>query len=113
GTALLFILTFIHINQGNVSIPVSGVIEAIVNPQGKLAQDTVLMLRLPRAMMGIIAGGALAVSGVVLQTVTKNPLASASTLGIHSGTYFVVVASTVFFPVALWGNGFVIAFLGG
>src|SRR5699024_2801799 len=64
-------------------------------------------------MMGIIAGGALAVSGVVLQTVTKNPLASASTLGIHSGTYFVVVASTVFFPVALWGNGFVIAFLGG
>ncbi|HEU5138980.1 MAG TPA: iron ABC transporter permease [Bacillales bacterium] len=113
GTALLFILTLIHINQGNVNIPISVVFEAIFHPQDSLAQSTVRMLRLPRAMMGIIAGGALAVSGVILQTVTKNPLASASTLGIHSGTYFAVVASTVFFPVFLFGNGFFVAFIGG
>src|SRR5699024_9780288 len=102
GAALLFFLTLIHINQGNVSIPPSVVLDAIFHPQHtSLAHDTILTLRLPRAVMGIVAGGALAVSGVVLQTVTKNPLASASTLGIHSGTYFVVVASTVFFPIAL------------
>lgn len=60
-----------------------------------------------------MAGGALAVAGVVLQTVTKNPLASASTLGIHSGTYFAVVASTVFLPAALFDNALFVAFLGG
>ncbi|WP_404452380.1 iron ABC transporter permease [Virgibacillus necropolis] len=113
GAALLFILTFIHINQGNVSIPMATVIDAIFHPTDTLAHHTVRILRLPRAMMGILAGGALAVAGVVLQTVTKNPLSSASTLGIHSGTYFAVVASTVFFPVALFGNGIVVAFLGG
>ncbi|GGB48797.1 Fe3+-hydroxamate ABC transporter permease FhuB [Lentibacillus populi] len=113
GIALLCIFVFIHINQGNVSIPVSTVKGAIFAPEDTLAHHTVRVLRLPRAVMGILAGGALAVAGVVLQTVTKNPLASASTLGIHSGTYFAVVATTVFFPAVLVGNGIIAAFLGG
>ncbi|RWZ60850.1 iron ABC transporter permease [Halobacillus fulvus] len=113
GTALLCLLTFVHINQGNVTIPLPTVIEAIVNPQDILEHHTVRVLRLPRAMMGIIAGGALAVSGVILQTVTKNPLSSASTLGIHSGTYFTVVVSTIFLPSVMFGNGILTAFLGG
>ncbi|SFP85198.1 iron ABC transporter permease [Salibacterium halotolerans] len=113
GTALLFVLTFVHINQGDVSIPVSLVVEALTNPQDILAHHTVRILRMPRAVMGILAGGALAVSGVVLQTVTKNPLASASTLGIHAGTYFAVVAGTVFIPAALSANSLLTAFIGG
>ncbi|MFD2761964.1 iron ABC transporter permease [Lentibacillus juripiscarius] len=113
GTALLCILAFIHINQGSVSISVGTIIDAIVAPEDNLEHHTVRMLRLPRAVMGIIAGGALAVSGAVLQTVTKNPLSSASTLGIHSGTYFAVVLSTVFFPAVLVGNGIIAAFMGG
>lgn len=71
GTALLCILAFIHINQGSVSISVGTIIDAIVAPEDNLEHHTVRMLRLPRAVMGIIAGGALAVSGAVLQTVTK------------------------------------------
>ncbi|SFD46038.1 iron complex transport system permease protein [Lentibacillus persicus] len=113
GTALLLILTFIHINQGSVSISVGTIIDAIFAPEDKLEHHTVRVLRMPRAVMGILAGGALAVAGVVLQTVTKNPLSSASTLGIHSGTYFAVVFSTVFFPAALIGNGIIVAFIGG
>ncbi|MFD2043897.1 iron ABC transporter permease [Ornithinibacillus salinisoli] len=113
GTALLCLFTFIHINQGNVSIPVESVLGAIFHPQDILEHHTIRYLRLPRALMGVIAGGALAVAGVILQTVTKNPLASASTLGIHSGTYFAVVFATVLFPTALIGNGIVVAFLGG
>ncbi|MYL57836.1 iron chelate uptake ABC transporter family permease subunit, partial [Virgibacillus halodenitrificans] len=100
GTALLCFLVFIHINQGSVSIPYQVVLDAILSPEDKLEHHTVRMLRLPRALMGVIAGGALAVSGVILQSVTKNPLASASTLGIHSGTYFAVVLSTVFVPAS-------------
>ncbi|MBX0356768.1 iron ABC transporter permease [Halobacillus sp. Nhm2S1] len=113
GTALLCLLTFIHINQGNVEIPLGVVVESIFNPQDTLQHHTVRTLRMPRAVMGIIAGGALAVSGVILQTVTKNPLSSASTLGIHSGTYFAVVVTTIFLPAAMVGNGIMTAFLGG
>jgi len=113
GTALLCILTFIHINQGSVSISIGTVIDAIISPENNLEHHTVRILRMPRAIMGIIAGGALAVAGVVLQTVTTNPLSSASTLGIHSGTYFAVVFSTVFLPAALVGNGIIVAFVGG
>ncbi|WP_188454605.1 iron ABC transporter permease [Virgibacillus oceani] len=113
GAALLCILSFIHINQGSVQIPTTTILEAIFAPQDTLAHHTVRVLRMPRALMGILAGGALAVAGVILQTVTKNPLSSASTLGIHSGTYFAVVFSTVFFPAALFGNGIIVAFIGG
>lgn len=113
GTVLLCILTFIHINQGSVEIPLQTVVHAIFAPEDTLSHHTVRVLRLPRAMMGILAGGALAMAGVVLQSVTKNPLASASTLGIHAGTYFAVVAATVFFPAALFGNGIAAAFFGG
>ncbi|QHS21996.1 iron ABC transporter permease [Virgibacillus sp. MSP4-1] len=113
GAALLFLLIFIHINQGNVHIPVSTVLESIFAPQDLIEHHTVRYLRMPRVVIGILAGGALAVSGVILQTVTKNPLASASTLGIHSGTYFAVVFATVFFPAALGANGLFVAMLGG
>ena len=42
-------------------------------------------LRLPRALLAFIVGGALAVSGTVMQSVLKNPLASSYTLGVSSG----------------------------
>ncbi|MFC7321327.1 iron ABC transporter permease [Halobacillus campisalis] len=113
GSILLCLLTFIHINQGNVSLPLSTVVQAIVDPANLIEHHTVRVLRLPRAVIGILAGGALAVSGVVLQTVTKNPLASASTLGIHSGTYFAVIVTTIYMPFALAANGIITAFIGG
>lgn len=113
GAALLILLVLIHINQGNSQIPISTVFESIFAPNDSLEHSTVRYLRLPRVVIGILAGGALAVSGAVLQTITKNPLASASTLGIHSGTFFAVVFATVFFPAALGANGLFVAFLGG
>ncbi|WP_138416130.1 iron ABC transporter permease [Aquibacillus sediminis] len=113
GIALFIVLLLIHLNQGNVDIAPSLVWEAIFSPQDTLNHHTVRVLRLPRAVIGFLSGGALAVAGVILQTVTKNPLSSASTLGIHSGTYFAVVISTIFSPVNLFGSGVVVAFIGG
>ncbi len=113
GTVLLLLLLFIHINQGNVQISPAVILEAIFAPKDDLAHHTVRYLRLPRAVVGILAGGALAVSGAILQTITKNPLASASTLGIHSGSYFAVVFATVFFTTMSGVNSLVIAFAGG
>ncbi|QGH34148.1 iron chelate uptake ABC transporter family permease subunit [Gracilibacillus salitolerans] len=113
GTVLLLLLLFIHMNQGSVSIAPSTIFNAIFMPEDQLEHHTVRYLRMPRAIIGILAGGALAVSGVLLQTITKNPLASASTLGIHSGSYFAVVFASVFISAASGWSGLLVAFLGG
>ena len=42
-------------------------------------------MRLPRVLLAFVVGGALAVSGTVMQSVLKNPLASSYTLGVSSG----------------------------
>ncbi|MEK5037377.1 iron ABC transporter permease [Sporosarcina sp. FSL K6-3457] len=72
-----------------------------------------LYSRLPRLMIGCIAGAALAVAGMLMQSITKNPLASASTLGIHAGAYFFVVAWAIFFPKISGEFPLLIAFGGG
>ncbi|UOQ85240.1 iron ABC transporter permease [Gracilibacillus salinarum] len=113
GTVLLLLLLFIHLQQGSVSIPAAIMLQAIFNPQDIIEHHTIRYLRMPRAMMGVLAGGALAVSGVLLQTITKNPLASASTLGIHSGSYFAVVFASVFMTTTNGWSGLLIAFTGG
>ena len=55
----------------------------------------VLSLRLPRILVALLAGGALAVAGVGFQALTRNPLAEPSVLGVSSGAAFGVVAAQV------------------
>ncbi|MBR5452973.1 MAG: iron ABC transporter permease, partial [Clostridia bacterium] len=57
-------------------------------------------LRIPRALGGMICGGALAVSGLLLQSVTSNDLCAPNIIGINSGAGFAVLALTCFFPGA-------------
>ena len=55
-------------------------------------QTVVRTLRLPRTIIALAVGGALAVAGAVMQAVTRNPLADPSILGVSSGASFAVVA---------------------
>lgn len=113
GAALLLLLFFIHIGQGQANISYSMIIDALISPNQSLEHQTLIMLRLPRAVIAILAGGALAASGVILQTLTKNPLAESSTMGIHSGAYFFLVAATIFLPKDLQINSLLFTFIGG
>lgn len=110
GFFLLTALSFIHLTQGQADYTVSQLLNEVWT-EGRV-QDIVLSLRLPRLVIGILAGGALAVAGAVLQTLTNNPLASASTLGINAGAYFFVVISMIFFPSLLGNFPFIVALLG-
>jgi iron complex transport system permease protein len=53
-------------------------------------------LRLPRALLGLAAGAGLAMAGVVLQAILKNPLATPYTLGVSSGSALGVVIAIVY-----------------
>ena len=56
----------------------------------------VLDLRLPRILVAVLAGGALAVAGVAFQALTRNPLADPAILGVASGAAFGVVLAQLF-----------------
>ncbi|MEW5420769.1 FecCD family ABC transporter permease [Amorphus sp. 3PC139-8] len=56
-----------------------------------------LDLRLPRTLLGILAGAGLAVAGVVMQATTRNPLADPGLLGVNAGAVFAVVAGIALF----------------
>jgi ferric hydroxamate transport system permease protein len=98
GFLALVLLMLAGLTQGETRIPASTAMEALIHPNGTLSHNLVRGVRLPRAVMGLLAGAALAVAGALLQTVTRNPLASASTLGLNSGAYFIVVLGAVYFP---------------
>lgn len=97
-TCVLFIL---NIYVGSVSIPAGDVTDILfrgADPDGPL-RFIVLGSRLPQAVTALLAGGALTVSGLLLQTAFRNPLAGPSILGITSGSSL--------------GVAFVMLFLGG
>ncbi len=80
----LFALNLIY---GAVSIPFNAVADIIFgNGSGQPAWDyIVLQARLPQAVTAILCGSSLAVSGLLLQTAFRNPLAGPSIFGINSG----------------------------
>lgn len=94
----LFLLALIHINQGSVAVSMDTIFNAIFNYNNSMEHNVIRDLRLPRLVIGIIAGGALAISGTLFQSLMRNPLASDSTLGINAGSYFAVIIFSIFFP---------------
>lgn len=113
GLTALIVLFFVSLCYGEASIPLSTVWDALTGRQNSLEHNMIWDLRMPRTVIGIIAGGALAVAGALLQTITRNPLAASDTLGINAGAYFIVVLGAILFPGVLNQSPFLFAALGG
>lgn len=112
GFLALLAVLFLNITQGEAGITVHTVIQALFNPQDSPDHHMVRGLRLPRAVIGLLAGASLAVAGALLQTVTRNPLASASTLGLNAGAYFIIVLAVVYFPAFKSEHSLILALIG-
>lgn len=65
----------------------------------RVAHIIILKERLPRAVIAALVGASLAMAGVLMQTVTRNPLASPSILGINAGAMFFVVIAVSLLPL--------------
>lgn len=85
--ASLPILFLINLAYGSVSIPLDQVADILTGgSSGKASWDfIILQSRLPQAITAIFCGASLAVSGLMLQTYFRNPLAGPSVLGISNG----------------------------
>lgn len=88
AAAATLVVALFSIGVGSIQIPVKEIIGTIFG-RGELQSQTVIMgIRLPRVTAAILVGAILATSGAVMQCVLRNPLASASTLGVSQGAAF-------------------------
>ena len=90
--AVLLIFLFIwNVNSGSIHLSVKEILNIIFKRQGdQTSYNIVWEIRLPRILAVIILGGALSVSGFLLQTFFNNPIAGPFVLGISSGAKLVV-----------------------
>lgn len=65
-------------------------------PINQLNEGIIMMIRMPRVLMGILVGGALGISGAAIQGIFRNPLAEPGLIGISSGASFVAVLIIAF-----------------
>ena len=88
AAAATLVIALFSIGVGSILVPVKEIIGTIFG-RGELQSQTVIMgIRLPRVTATILVGAILATSGAVMQCVLRNPLASASTLGVSQGAAF-------------------------
>ena len=99
--ALVLILLAASLCIGSVHVPLKEVFRVLQDHSSSgsspMTRSILLDLRLPRALAALMLGGALALSGYLLQTFFHNPLAGPFVLGISSGAKLIVALCMVFF----------------
>lgn len=108
---LLFALFLVAVNTGSLKVTPKELFDGLFVKYNKTVA-TIYDMRFPRIFIAMIGGAAMAVSGVLLQAVMKNPLADPGIIGISSGASFTAVLITAFFP-ALYFFTPLFAFIGG
>lgn len=83
---LLFLAAFLlSLCWGSFEISVPEVLQVLLGKGSKMQNTAVFTIRLPRILVGIFVAAALAISGGILQTMTKNELADPGIIGINAG----------------------------
>ncbi len=104
GAALLVALLLLAValvaalRFGSVSYATAEVWRALIRPDDTAAAIVVWGIRLPRALVALMVGANLAVSGALLQAVMRNPLADPGLIGVSSGGSLVALTIMLIFP---------------
>ncbi|MCW0214328.1 MAG: iron ABC transporter permease [Pseudonocardia sp.] len=106
-----------HLTQGTSGVGMADLLRALAGAResvgGVAVGDVVTGSRLPRLFAGVAVGFALGAAGALLQSVTRNALASPDTLAVTAGAYFALcVVAALGLAVPLWASG-AVAFVGG
>lgn len=98
---LLLAATALSLWTGSVALSPARVLDVLTGKDtSSTAARIIFYSRLPRTCAAFLAGAALAVAGMVIQTVLNNPLASPGVIGVNSGAGFAVALVCAVFPAA-------------
>ena len=114
---LLILGLMLNLNIGSVKISAGEILRMLFSGDDASTESRIIWsIRIPRMLLAAVLGGALSVSGFLLQTFFRNPIAGPFVLGISSGAKLVVGVTMIFFTQYLAGVGSVVlilaAFLG-
>lgn len=109
--ALLFLI-FLFSTVGSVKLSYGEIFSALINNDNKIVTTIVYQMRLPRNILAVLVGANLAVSGLLLQAVMKNPLSDPGITGVSSGASVGAIIILLLMPQYI-GILPLIAFLGG
>ncbi len=92
GLLILLGLLIAHIDIGTADISVADIVKVLTGQKVESVTYTIIHeLRLPRALVALLAGAMLALAGAIMQAVTRNPLADPDLTGASSGAVFFAV----------------------
>lgn len=114
GALLLTVLiSAVHLSQGSSSVGAGDLFRLLTGNGDELTSNAFIASRLPRLLAGLIAGLALGAAGALLQSISRNALASPDTLGVTAGAAFTVTLVAAFgIVLPVWLGGLV-GFFGG
>ena len=97
---VLFVLGIIaSFMFGARSLTLQEVIDGLMKHQGEIYETSVVQKRVVRTIFALCCGAALGIAGVLMQSVTRNPIADPSILGVNNGAALFVVCGMAFFQI--------------
>ena len=99
GLCLLAVVCVLSLFIGSAALDPEQVIAALTGSADPVTRATVLEMRLPRTLLGVLVGAALGVAGALAQALTRNPLADPGILGVNAGAGLAVALAVAFFGV--------------
>ena len=87
-TIVTLMVAMLYMGIGSMKISMGDIIRVLMGEGEKKYRTAIMNIRLPRVLAGLLVGAILASAGAVMQCVLRNPLASASTLGVSQGAAF-------------------------
>ena len=89
----------VSVSVGTRQLPFGDVMRSLVTGDQSDVCGIIVWKRVPRTVFGLLAGAALGVAGLLMQAVTRNPIADPSILGVNSGASLAVVAGIAFLGI--------------
>ncbi|MFD1152385.1 FecCD family ABC transporter permease [Saccharothrix hoggarensis] len=97
--AVLGLVVLLSLWIGTKSIPFADTFSLLLADDGTGDAAIVRAVRVPRAVLGLLVGAALGLSGAVMQALTRNPLADPGLLGVNMGAAAAIVSAIAFFGI--------------
>ncbi|GKU76758.1 iron ABC transporter permease [Paenibacillus sp. L3-i20] len=95
---ILIVAVLYGVGSGSVAISIPEIWQVLLGSGDATHQSIIWNLRLPRVLIGLLAGACLAASGALLQGVMRNPLADPGIIGVSAGGGVAAVIALVLFP---------------